>query len=59
MKKDMANVTKEFDKQTGSFPDAVKALYGLTSSSSVPAPVAPADIPSGYYQASDGLLYKK
>lgn len=29
MKADMANVIGNFDKQTNSFPDAIKALYGM------------------------------
>ena len=31
MQNDMKNVTNNFDKQTNSFPDAVKALYGLAA----------------------------
>lgn len=61
MRNDMNNVIKNFDKQTSAFPGEVKKLFGIESpkENKTPTLIEPSNIPAGYYQASDGLLYKK
>jgi hypothetical protein len=54
---------KEADFRINSQKDTLSRLQGdmnnVGSLAKSLEPIAPTDIPSGYYQASDGLLYKK
>lgn len=59
-------VTPDINNRVSSSREAIQGLMvGLgngtpgTGDTKTPTAIAPTDIPSGYYQASDGLLYKK